>query len=442
MDFGMDKLAQLIEDLYGMYQWITFQSSNTIQAILEEQDEDPNPVVLNPHYVLLNSQSTATDSSRVSARVYNNHYNPLGQLPEELLLRILYFASDDVASIFCLRRASSTFRRLIAGDDLSRFSPSTASFFSPEDLSRLEPYKKGQIRRLLQIDGMCDDCKLWCDVPVEGWYRRLRQCLNLRALRRRPESYRVCNFKSLPQKHLYCHACHMHHNGKAFSYSNQASDLIYRECLGREGAVRLCEHVQISWAQIENHIVAWRKNKSGDWQECFDDFYIECRDLTHTCCVDQGVPVYPHARLRNAVCNPNLVILELRSHGGLDLTTLPQHRNRCSCDHSEIKVNDDRLLHIIPSNRKLICSHCDGCRGVFQFWGYGKEGERDIAVYSKKDGTFVNPTHAWLHAMDPDTFERPTRDIPLCKNGGCMNYYRRPKSSDCVCLFKNGLFVS
>jgi hypothetical protein len=43
-----------------------------------------------------------------------------------------------------------------------------------------------------------------------------------------------------------------------------------------------------------------------------------------------------------------------------------------------------------------------------------------------------HPTHAWFHALDPDTFPRPPgHSLPLCKDRGCMNYYKRPKAFSC-----------
>jgi hypothetical protein len=53
---------------------------------------------------------------------------------------------------------------------------------------------------------------------------------------------------------------------------------------------------------------------------------------------------------------------------------------------------------------------------------------RLVLVCLKTDRGNINPPHEWFHAMDPDTYDRPSAGhaLPLCKDEGCMNYYRRP----------------
>ena len=50
--------------------------------------------------------------------------------------------------------------------------------------------------------------------------------------------------------------------------------------------------------------------------------------------------------------------------------------------------------------------------------------KRRIPPFSRGLGRRVNPVHAWLHAMDPDTHpcQIQSHAVPLCKEPGCMNY--------------------
>lgn len=62
--------------------------------------------------------------------------------------------------------------------------------------------------------------------------------------------------------------------------------------------------------------------------------------------------------------------------------------------------------------------------------------QRQVVVCRKTDTATgkVNPTHEWFHAMDPDTYDRPedSHTLPICRDGGCMNYYRRPGVFRCI----------
>ena len=46
-----------------------------------------------------------------------------------------------------------------------------------------------------------------------------------------------------------------------------------------------------------------------------------------------------------------------------------------------------------------------------------------------------NPTHAWFHAMDPDTYPRrfSSHTLPECRDETCTNYYKRPKTTGYAC---------
>jgi hypothetical protein len=56
----------------------------------------------------------------------------------------------------------------------------------------------------------------------------------------------------------------------------------------------------------------------------------------------------------------------------------------------------------------------------------------DKGIWTSTSSFKSHPTHGWFHALDPDTFPRPPgHSLPLCKDMGCMNYYKRPKAFSC-----------
>lgn len=262
----------------------------------------------------------------IAAQVYNNNCNPLGRLPEELLLHILHCLGDDILTLYCLRRVSRRFRRLIYQPDIWKYMllPLSRRFMSTTEASwDLPVYVKEHLRRHLQRDGMCDKCILWCDVSVKGWFRQFIQASNLHA--NRPQiPWGFCKFEYPLRPSLYCDACGIHQDVQAFSSSNQQPYKRERRCLGRQGAVQLCEHVHVSWAAVEAHIADWQQRKPGDWQACFDHFDIECHDPSHdTRCTAEEAPTWPRVRLQSAAFHPNLVVLNLewKPHSGLDAFT-------------------------------------------------------------------------------------------------------------------------
>ncbi|KAK0753782.1 hypothetical protein B0T18DRAFT_307034, partial [Schizothecium vesticola] len=63
-------------------------------------------------------------------------------------------------------------------------------------------------------------------------------------------------------------------------------------CLGRRGAVRLCEHVKVSWADMEPYLSEWQQQQDPqDGQTCLDGFSVECCDPSHdTRCTAEDPP--------------------------------------------------------------------------------------------------------------------------------------------------------
>lgn len=334
---------------------------------------------------------------------------------------------------------------------------------------------------------------------MDGWFRRLKQAEYLDVNRRGVLS--SCKF--LSYRRLHCHACGTHQDVREFRPADQKLHAANRRCLGRQGAVQLCEHVHVSWSDIEDHVARWQKDRAGDWKACFSCFNIECRDPSHdTRCTAEGTPTWPRARLQAHERDENKVLLTLewKPHSGLDALTCTAAGQAPAAQLRKVfqKYRQGAGGILFPSGRssplpEMACygpSECtclyyetgddkvpntgglSKCGGFFQedwrfrftslhrihrysfgvlaakvstkkHWPCGTDGsvclvtiyKRQIPVFNKTDlDTRINPGHAWLHAMDPDTYARPSAglDLPFCKDKECMNYYRRPKAFKCI----------
>ena len=112
-----------------------------------------------------------------------------------------------------------------------------------------------QFRRLLQKNGRCDNCRRWNDAHEHQLfdYCQFEQYYDWEPLFRNIAPYRT----------LHCFACQSLHSANQFSTTYQRS-LSYqseRRCLGQQGTVQLCDHIQIAWASIETHIDNWRQQQ-------------------------------------------------------------------------------------------------------------------------------------------------------------------------------------
>ncbi|KAK0725552.1 hypothetical protein B0H67DRAFT_680894 [Lasiosphaeris hirsuta] len=101
-------------------------------------------------------------------------------------------------------------------------------------------------------------------------------------------------------------------------------------CPGRQDAVRLCEHVNISWANIEPYLSKWQQCLDPrDGQACLDGFSVQYRDPSHDRrwrVEDEDVPTWPRASLENKTHTLDswIVILnfEREPHIGIDVFSL------------------------------------------------------------------------------------------------------------------------
>ncbi|KAM0259443.1 hypothetical protein ACHAQJ_003337 [Trichoderma viride] len=471
---------------FGRQERLKEQDNKHKQQEQQEQQEQRR-------MLLTLSDLQCTMDPLMAAQVYNNNYSLLCRLPDELLLHILRCLGDDILTLYCLRRVSRSFRRLINEPDIwkhmllplsRRFTYTTEAYWSlPIDL-------KKQLKQRLQTDGMCDRCKLWCDLPVKGWFQQSIQASNLDVKRYRLYGNCKFGFRFMSDRRPHCDVCGSY-QASSSSFSSYQHHKGERRCLACQGAVRLCEHVDISWATIAAHITNWQQRKPGDWQACYDDFDIACQDPSHdTRCIAEEAPTWPQARLQSAEYDQNLVvlILEWKPHSGLDAFTrtpdgqapalelralfrryrqgpagtlfpsyptnpLPEMvcygPTECGCLHYG-KEDNKRLSAVEPSKHAsfFLDDWPFGCRALHSSYrdhGHGLNGnrvcmskhwprgtgnsvclvtayERDILVCHQTDRNKIKPTHAWFHAMDPDTYPHPSarHALPVCKDKDCI----------------------
>ncbi|KAI0890321.1 uncharacterized protein GGS22DRAFT_150574 [Annulohypoxylon maeteangense] len=348
-----------------------------------------------------------------------------------------------------------------------------------------------RLKQRLQRDGMCDDCSIYCDGPVSGVSRRIAHywCSEHNPNR---VFQTHCKFQQPEGVHIHCKCCGEYHD--IISFSREEATRNTRKCLGREGSVRLCEHVDITWSQIEEHLTKWNTHAPGQWKDCFDAFNIQCEHPSHdTRCMFEDIPTWPRACLKTSYYDRRRVVLSLEwaPHSDTDYFKIKNNQvpasqlrelfkkyrlgaariflpayasnpipemscfnsDKCNCVRYETGQQDTGSS---PSNLETL--QCIAGHRLRRNYGWGHNGQqvdqishrphglnqppcliteykRDIFI-CRVDGkhSAFGPTHEWFHAMDPDTYPPPEnpRAIPPCKNELCMNYYRKPQTYRCL----------
>lgn len=251
----------------------------------------------------------------IAAQAYNNRVCPLTRLPEELLLNIIDFLADDPVTLHCLQIVSAIFLRLLGRKSVIWKG---AWYWSSYDRGQARHLRNDPLRlryiRLLQRDGRCDNCRRWNDAHMRS-------------------SYSGCQFKQIKRHTLHCHSCGSLHDISQFSHHYQlpGEHRGERQCLGQQGSVQLCEHVQITWASIKARIDAWRQQQRGGQgsrdqqvEACLGSFNIECHDASYdTCCTASEAPTWPLARLAIGLDRRSVrLILEWTPHSRIDALAL------------------------------------------------------------------------------------------------------------------------
>ncbi|KAK5656481.1 hypothetical protein OQA88_4864 [Cercophora sp. LCS_1] len=245
---------------------------------LEKKHEHHNRYSRQIPFSLRELESTGMDPL-VAAHMHNANHSPINRLPNELVLQILCCLGDDPLAVLCLRRVARRFRGIINGPDILKVIDinylSRSSGTIIEMTNQIPKGVRQELWRRIQKDGMCDDCRMrrpgGPDGPDVG-------CLR---------SPHECPVMSRSPRGLHCDGC-----------SSGGGDHDAHPCIGRHGAVRLCEHVNISWADMEPYLSRWQQYPY-EGQASLDGFSVECRDPSHDIrCRAEYPPTWPRASLK------------------------------------------------------------------------------------------------------------------------------------------------
>ena len=434
----------------------------------------------------------------IAAQVYNNTCSYLASLPEEILILILSYLKGDLLTLCCLWRVSRVFQRVIGEPKIWLYNPISALCLQRSGVEE-------RFRELLLLDGLCKKCR--------AWYRALPAAVKHKMHMSRIGRPGFCKFMYFSGSSCTCRV-----RGNRGYYSSllpppgRLHHTRDAPSLGRQGAVRLCQHLKIRWSAIEEFILFWQMWRPQDWESCFEYFNIECHDPSHdTRCVPGQLPTWPRARLtaadRRDGLGPGGVTLNLywapycrldsftRAPGGrvyaselremfrgyredaasvlfpaFPSNPLPEmvcfDPKTCGCLYfgvpdgacTESESESERagpLREWLPFECWRLHSnarHANDCSSV-QVEVHPPERTCDpgylVTIYKHEipacrmlDYMHLEPTHSWLHAMDPDTYDLGEFDAharlfcghkkPRCQDKFCANYYRKLTTRMCL----------
>ena len=490
--------------------------------------EEDNPQDATPRTVITSheSQRIGGKCPLVAATLHNYNNSPIYRLPEENIATIFSHLDHNVLHHLCLRRVSRLFRRLCLKDmpivNFHPFAPNPSQesliyfnhvlkrdyqdwWSSPET----RPYLRA-LRSRLRRDQLCENCQVYgYSTAALEQFRRSGVC-------KIEPVWTGCKFSAKNQQwvYMYCDACDRFHASRAFSRSQRYALPKGRVCIGREGVVRLCEHVAVSWADVERSL----DQRCGRCHGLLDTdgarlLDISCFDATHkTACwgsVCNRWDMRPRIRLEHTVDGgPMFLVLTWTGHMTLDVNNesrfdsydvrrmFEQHRRTgaahylltggqphtalsptemrcfarpgCTCigyaglpDHPITGGFMDCLgspkyhPHLIAdadiiteSVQVSLCSvsfpHSpDSTKSKTQciITSYERRvplGPWSRALSSTKSRPRYNPSHAWFHALDPDSYvlddnkARHGNVWPAkCQVPSCGNYYRSFQATRC-----------
>ncbi|SPO02571.1 uncharacterized protein DNG_05244 [Cephalotrichum gorgonifer] len=263
----------------------------------------------------------------VAARLHNIHHSPVHRIPDELLLKIVLLLARDEVSYHILWRVCHLFQRIMKSPecersarhicfaDDTRFS-STVTYRRPRTSYLPFMRMSERILELVRRDLLCKDCLLapraarpgsssGCRFDVD------RPCRNHRTYpATSPIQIRCPHCPS----HLHCAGCGADHLASAFSSRMRRKHWAQRLCMGREGEVRLCEHVAIKWASIEALVAEWGRRVGGHATASpFPMFRIQCDHPSHNfpCPAQGAAPTPPRATLVFRAGAPRRAIMQL-----------------------------------------------------------------------------------------------------------------------------------
>lgn len=94
----------------------------------------------------------------------------------------------------------------------------------------------------------------------------------------------TCTFMERPARYVYCSGCKLSHPTMAFSPTQQQQRSGRRICIAREGVLRVCDHLSLTWAEVEERINNVRKpTRDNQW-----DRYINALEGIEWVCTHES----------------------------------------------------------------------------------------------------------------------------------------------------------
>lgn len=222
------------------------------------------------------SESADSVDPLLAACAHNREFSLLLKLPDEILLAILQFLLSDIRDIYYIRRVCRKLRYLTEDKTLEPGLFRKFKAFRGFHMLHSDRFISKEDNRM--PFGVIS----WDSMP--GFVTTIRkqtlceQCQVQVARQGRIKSH-LCVFVETPPKYTYCAGCNTHHTRNAFSHTQRRRNSGNRTCIGREGRLQLCEHVSISWADIEAHLAMSSREK--DVFKALSDFHIVCKHPNH-----------------------------------------------------------------------------------------------------------------------------------------------------------------
>ena len=327
------------------------------------------------------AESRGSVDPLLAACAHNKEFSLLLKLPDEILLAIigLLLQSDNLA-IYYLRRVCRKLRYLSEDKTLGSgylcvprkymYNPSTHILHDDRFISR-------------ETTGINAHRLRWDVVQkFETTIRKETLCKPCQIAHQEDTLPNECVFTETPTRYLYCAGCDTYHASNAFSHTQRRKGPAHRICVGREGRLRLCEHVSISWADIQAHLTA--SAGRHDFCKAVSDFHVVCKHPSHTFACKSASRIAPS----EASCNDHTrpcARLQMNQHSTV-LRWTPLSLVLCWKPYASSKILT------APENGQIEATKLRELYGE-----YGKNAARFIVP-----GPSQNPTPEML-CFDPDT---------------------------------------
>lgn len=210
----------------------------------------------------------------LAAAAHNKEFSPLLKLPDEILMAILHFLEPDIRDIYYIRRVCRKLRFMAYDHTLKPVLFLTRPFSKGSHMLHHDKFHGRENNR--GPFGILP----WYSVPgFQATIRKQTLCEPCQTAHREGMLPNGCVFMETPRLYIHCAGCNSHHTRYAFSHTQRQKKPLDRVCIGREGTLRLCEHVSIGWADIEAHLAA--SSRQRDFSKAVSDFHVMCPHPSH-----------------------------------------------------------------------------------------------------------------------------------------------------------------